>query len=160
MYKAIRQQYRPTDIDIVKEIRRLNPHIDFATHPLLGGWLKKDSMEQGEILSTVTTGVDNYPLQVLADTTPIMGLSNRSVTDMSLGGIQSTDRGFGFATEEGGVHLRRIQTDLSERRQRMKGKTKEASGKERRALFPSLKRTIRNIRTSHTEQPSHDATPE
>ncbi|GJJ12412.1 hypothetical protein Clacol_006654 [Clathrus columnatus] len=153
------RQYWPTDIDILKEVQKVNPHIDFATHPSIGGRFQKSFMEQGEALTTVTSGIDNYPLQVLADRRQLMDLPNRSVTDMSLGGIQSTNRGFDFAVEEGGVHLRRIQTNLSERRFHLRRKTKDTSGKERRALFPSLKRTIRSIRTSHTDNSSHDPTP-
>lgn len=57
---------------------------------------------------------------------------------MSLGGEQTTNRGFNFASEEGGVHLRRIQSNLSDRR--------KSRGK--KPLLSGLKRTFRNIRTS------------
>ncbi|KAG8217698.1 hypothetical protein J3R82DRAFT_5854 [Butyriboletus roseoflavus] len=39
-----------------------------------------------------------------------------SRTDMSTG-VRSVHRGFDFATEEGGVAMRRMQSNLSERRQ-------------------------------------------
>lgn len=42
-----------------------------------------------------------------------------SHTDMSTG-IRSTHRGFDFATEEGGVAMKRMQSNLSERRQSSK----------------------------------------
>jgi len=49
---------------------------------------------------------------------PGMGLGQReggSKRDMSTG-LVSVDRGFDFAVEERGVHMRRVQTNLSEKR--------------------------------------------
>lgn len=46
---------------------------------------------------------------------PSVDLRTASRNDMATG-ITSTDRGFDFATEEDGVAMRRVQTNLSERR--------------------------------------------
>lgn len=45
----------------------------------------------------------------------VMDIRRQSRTDMSTG-LVSVDRGFDFATEEHGVAMQRIQTNLSERR--------------------------------------------
>ncbi|EEB87984.1 hypothetical protein MPER_14441 [Moniliophthora perniciosa FA553] len=49
-------------------------------------------------------------------------------------GLASTDRGFDFVTEENGTAIRRIQTNLSERRRR------GVSGRGKRLWFSSLKK--------------------
>jgi hypothetical protein len=49
----------------------------------------------------------NYPLQVLGNR-GLMEVAGQSIIDMKLGGLQSTHRGFDFAAEEGGVHIRRM----------------------------------------------------
>jgi len=45
-----------------------------------------------------------------------MDIRSASRTDMATG-MTSVDRGFDFATEEGGVAMQRMQTNLSERRE-------------------------------------------
>jgi phospholipid-translocating ATPase len=99
----------------------------------------------------------NYPLQILHIGRPSMDGARRSVTDMSLGGMQTPHRGFDFASEEGGVHMRRIQSNLSERRQRTldsRGGEKNVDSHQetgvRRTLFPSLRQSVRRkMRLSH-----------
>lgn len=56
-------------------------------------------------------------------------------------GTTSVDRGFDFATEEGGVAIQRIQTNLSERRENMRArKSSIMKGKEALSHVLSLKR--------------------
>lgn len=90
------------------------------------------------------TTINAVPMQILGETRSLSYEHfNRSMTDMSLGGAQISNRGFDFAAEEGGVHLRRVQSNLSERRKSM--------GK--KPLFSGIKRTFKNIR-SPSKHPS------
>ncbi|GJJ13717.1 hypothetical protein Clacol_007973 [Clathrus columnatus] len=133
LYKYIQQVWRPTDIDILKEIQRRNPNADFASYT------SNNTMRSFDDESTLNRSTINaVPLQDLGETRSLSYTFNRSMTDMSLGGEQTTNRGFNFAAEEGGVHLRRIQSNLSERRKSM--------GKSKKPLFSTLKRTFRSIR--------------
>ncbi|KAF8507334.1 phospholipid-translocating ATPase [Hysterangium stoloniferum] len=124
--KAIRRQYWPTDIDILQEIL------------------------ESQLSSRAGSRLNSYPLQSLHNGGPLTEAASRSVTDMSLGGMQTSHRGFDFASEEGGVHMRRIQSNLSERRRRTMnsqgdGENTHSQGETglRRALFPSLSRSVR-----------------
>lgn len=68
-----------------------------------------------------------------------------SRTDMSTG-VRSVHRGFDFATEEDGVAMRRMQSNLSERRQSSrhlpldKQPTQIPKRKSSLRIFPSLRR--------------------
>ncbi|KAF8315252.1 phospholipid-translocating ATPase, partial [Clavulina sp. PMI_390] len=93
--KASRVLYTPNDIDILRIVHKLHPDIDIARHPLLGGQ------------------EDLYPLEPRSPIPRPLPPTAGSRTDMSTG-LPMTDRGFGFSTEEGGVAIRRIQTNLSE----------------------------------------------
>ncbi|KAF8514068.1 phospholipid-translocating ATPase [Gautieria morchelliformis] len=154
LFKAIQIQYWPTDIDILKEVRRSHPDLDFRDHLLLGGRNKGTetlSTADSSPSSRAPSRSHSYPLQALGNGRPSMEAAGRSVTDMSLGGVQSTHRGFDFASEEGGVHIRRMQSNLSERRVRALGAEGDKSDPRREngirhrslALFPSLRRSVR-----------------
>lgn len=72
-----------------------------------------------------------------------MDIRSASRTDMSTG-LTSVERGFDFATEEGGIAIQRIQTNLSERRQSRKPrKGSVLKGKEALTHMLSLKRLKR-----------------
>lgn len=139
LYKAMQQTWRPTDIDILKEIQKRNPHADFSGYPIISRSTNNTmpSFDDDATLNRTTT-VNAVPMQVLGETRSLSyDHPNRSMTDMSLGGERISNRGFNFAAEEGGVHLRRVQTNLSERRKSM--------GK--KPLFSGFKRTFRSIRS-------------
>ncbi|KAK4685890.1 phospholipid-translocating ATPase, partial [Tremellales sp. Uapishka_1] len=42
LYRAIRQNYLPNDIDLMRLVRTFHPEVDVETHPLLGGKLGDD----------------------------------------------------------------------------------------------------------------------
>ena len=105
-----------------------------------------------------------HPLQVLGNPRGSMETAGRSVTDMSLGGLQSTHRGFDFASEEGGVHIRRMQSNLSERRIRaldgegLKSDSRQNPIRRSLALFPSLRRSARRKKLS--QNPTTNSPPD
>ena len=162
LMKAIKSYYWPSDIDILKEIRRSHPDLDFQHHPLLGGRNKRQdttSLRESRPSSRAASRAAIYPLQALGHTGD-MEAAGRSVTDMSLGGLQSTHRGFDFASEEGGVHMRRIQSNLSDRRMRtmdpdeQRSDPRETVSRHRSlSLFPSLRRSVRRKMRSQNSKP-------
>jgi phospholipid-translocating ATPase len=107
LFKAWTFGYMPNDMDIVRWNRRLNPyrelkHVYFSSPLNLPTSMRRSTSRSRPV--SIAGSV------VTAD--PRTG----SRTDMSTG-LRSVHRGFDFATEEGGVAMRRIQSNLSERRQ-------------------------------------------
>ena len=74
----------------------------------------------------------------------------RSRTDMSTG-LVSVDRGFDFATEEHGVEMRRVQTNLSEKRSNTQQKlASQATSKEKDKKPSVLSLSKGFLRRKHT----------
>jgi len=116
--KAWKFGYMPDDIDIVRWNRKLDPQRDLGHDAYFAGPLaalrrsqsiKRPSSRPVSIASradSVATIERRPPAE------PLTG----SRTDMSTG-QRELQHGFDFTTEEGGVAMRRIQTNLSERRE-------------------------------------------
>ncbi|KAJ7481094.1 phospholipid-translocating ATPase [Mycena galericulata] len=107
--------FMPHDIDILRWIRKEEPERDIHTDAQLGGGLNLAALARApsnfsRVISRST--VDSMPRgpRMSSD------LRNASRTDMATG-VRSIYRGFDFATEEGGVAMQRMQTNLSEVRQ-------------------------------------------
>lgn len=78
---------------------------------------------------------------------PSMDVRAASRTDMSTG-LVSIDRGFDFATEENGVAMRRMQSNMSERRassRNLPRPTPSKKGKETLSQVFSLRRVRRKM---------------
>jgi len=144
--KACRVLYMPNDIDTLRIVHKQHPEIDLEHDPLLGGRWSSDGILRpyedidGTLLRprhskrASRAEEDLYPMQQRSTPRPSLQ-GNR--TDMSTG-LPITDRGFDFSTEEGGVAIRRIQTNLSEHHDPSRRK----SGTRRRVsrLIPSTLR--------------------
>ena len=77
----------------------------------------------------------------------------RSRTDLS-NGLVSVDRGFDFATEEHGVEMRRVQTNLSERRSNKRDSTTiPTKGKDTISNVLSLPRSFLRKQLSQHKTP-------
>jgi phospholipid-translocating ATPase len=123
--KAYRVLHTPNDIDILRIVHKRHPEVDLEHDPLLGGrWTSDGMLKPYEEIDRTTsrhrrrkqvprTEEDLYPMQQRPPPRPSLSGNVGSRTDMSTG-LPMTDRGFGFSTEEGGVAIRRIQTNLSE----------------------------------------------
>ena len=138
--------YHPNDIDIMRVVRKNQPQVDLATHPLIGrrwdadGTLRPLNGEDPEVQTSV------YPLQNRATASQTsIGRLTRHRTDMSTG-LVSPARGFDFSQEEGGVAIRRIQTGLSEMGGQVVGP--ETSPRRRLRLIPSSIRKTLDRRSS------------
>ncbi|KZT35488.1 phospholipid-translocating P-type ATPase [Sistotremastrum suecicum HHB10207 ss-3] len=155
--KAAKTLYAPSDIDILRTLRKTHPEIDILNHPLLGGRHK----HAGAATSAATSEEDLNRFPPPSRITP-NPLAAGSRTDMSTG-QQSVHRGFDFATEEEGVSMRRIQTNLSERQSERKHgllgghgwSSKHGHGS--RHLFPSIRRSMRR---RHSKVPSTSSPPD
>ena len=102
LWKAYMHIFRPSDLDKIRYLHKYEPDHDFT----------KDR-PQGPIL--VRPSLKRKPTNARRPFSNIFAAGSR--TDMSTG-LQTPNRGFDFATEENGVALQRIQTNLSEQQSR------------------------------------------
>jgi phospholipid-translocating ATPase len=107
--KAWKFGYNPDDIDTMRYVRKMDPSRDireeaFLKHhrPLARATSRVSRRSEAESMASV-------PVR------PSMDVRSASRTDMSTG-ERSIHRGFDFSTEEGGVAMQRMQTNISERR--------------------------------------------
>ena len=168
MYKAWKFTYNPDDIDILRWIQRRDKYTDFSKYSSTRGSkapglvaLKEGGGGEGSRTSRTSSIVS---VAAADRERPGMGSGKReggSKRDMSTG-LVSVDRGFDFAVEERGVHMRRVQTNLSERRASMRslgvggsgegarekdkegGREKDKEGKE--GGFSSFGRRLKRLR--------------
>lgn len=172
---AYRVLYRPNDIDILRIVHKETPDIDLEHDPLAGGrWSSDGVLKPYDTIGSTTAHShprrqsrreeDLYPLQ---DRRPTMGVNRNTGTrtDMSTG-LPMTDRGFDFSTEEGGVAIRRIQTNLSEQFDPATGRKRNGGGNVRRRasrfIPSSLRRSLHHPhsrRNTVTSQPSEADSP-
>lgn len=96
--------YMPTDVDVMRLLRKRDPSLDFARDPKILAMLRKRGHGTGN-------SVDGGPSAVYRQSADLRG----SRVDMATG-VRSQHHGFDFATEEHGVAMQRIQSHLSEKR--------------------------------------------
>jgi len=116
VYKAYRFGFNPDDVDILRYVRKTRPDLDIGHYVKTGSPL---AALRGPRLSSVTSHSrresTGHADSFVSLSRPSMDYRSASRTDMSTG-IRSVHRGFDFSTEENGVAIRRMQTNLSERR--------------------------------------------
>ncbi|TFK36370.1 phospholipid-translocating ATPase [Crucibulum laeve] len=131
--KAWKFGFDPDDIDIVRWMRKKDPYMDLSRFGRVGKGTTPGLVafqQQGRASSTSIVSRDSIgsmgPQFDRARTQSRLSMDARtpsrtdfvrsaSRTDMATG-LVSVDRGFDFATEENGVAMKRIQSNLSERR--------------------------------------------
>ncbi|EKM82413.1 hypothetical protein AGABI1DRAFT_117898 [Agaricus bisporus var. burnettii JB137-S8] len=137
--------FRPSDIDIIRWISLKEPDRDLsqlAPSEGVGSTLKGMLEAQASLRSTPSlVSRSGSRRSSVISIEPRLN-KNRSASRMDMAtGTTSVDRGFDFATEEGGVAIQRIQTNLSERRENMRArKSSIMKGKEALSHVLSLKR--------------------
>jgi phospholipid-translocating ATPase len=109
--------FRPNDIDILRYIRKMEPERDIAADAqpasVLATGLHLRRAPSSISRATSRSSVGSMPPP---QGRPSADLRSGSRTDMATG-LRSVHRGFDFATEENGVAMRRMQSNLSEVRQ-------------------------------------------
>lgn len=115
LFKAWKIGYNPNDLETLQYLQKKYPNQDlsrfsgFGNAPTLSALKRRTTVASRR--SSFTSNVASLGRRF---TRPSVDM-RMSRTDMSTG-IISVDRGFDFATEEDGVEMRRVQTNLSERR--------------------------------------------
>lgn len=105
--KTLRLIEFSNDIDIMRIVRARDPNIDIAHHPKLGGHFEDQELR-------ARASVESHPPRRTHSRQPTLH-SLGSRTDMSTGMRSTGNRGFDFSAEEGGVAIRRMQSNISER---------------------------------------------
>ncbi|KAG2138285.1 hypothetical protein DEU56DRAFT_886925 [Suillus clintonianus] len=141
LYRSWQLGYAPGDLEVLRYIRKTQPDLDMATlrsesersRPYASSRRRPSSRLSRASIACSST--ESFDLRRTQDP------RCASRTDMSTG-IRSVHRGFDFATEEGGVAMRRMQTNLSERRQSSRNLPSlgQVSPKRSIRLFSSLRR--------------------
>lgn len=143
--KAYKFGFAPDDFAILRYIRKTNPSFDFTQSNVFiddegnAGLkaMRRQPSEQSIGLERRTTRSSMPDAASMRSGRQPSNVDPRSAsrTDMSTG-IRSVHRGFDFATEEHGVAMQRIQTNLSSRRNlalaQDDDETEGAGGKEKR----------------------------
>jgi len=155
LYRAWQTGYAPGDLELLRYIRKTQPDLDMATalRPDRGGATPRSSLSRWRPSLRVARPVSissapscNPAMNCSVDTLSLDTRRNPvSRTDMCTG-ARTVHRGFDFATEEGGVAMRRMQSNLSERRQSNRHlplSVQPPQSPKRKAslrIFPSLRR--------------------
>lgn len=140
--------FTPDDLDIMRWANKINPDRDYAKEAYLHNGLaalRRSSSRNGDAegsasnLSLHTT--DSYRRRsALPGPQQSTASFSASRTDMSTG-IRSVHHGFDFSAEEGGPAMRRMQSNLSERRgDSQLGVPKAKSGSKRSRVLSLIKR--------------------
>lgn len=114
--KAWKYNYSPDDLDMVRWIRKTDPSYDLSYYAHHNTGIGLAALKRRpSSASRRTSPMESVVTLEQRFGRPSIDARMASRTDMSTG-LVSVHRGFDFATEEGGVEMRRIQTNLSERR--------------------------------------------
>jgi phospholipid-translocating ATPase len=130
IYKALKMGYFPDDLDILRYNQKRSPHRNLAHDAYLGNRLAQLKRSTSRI--SRASGAEGRPS---------MDARMASRTDMSTG-MRSVHRGFDFITEEDGIAIRRMQTNLSERH------LEQSHRKRSTTLLRSLRQSMRRKRSN------------
>ncbi|KAJ7744516.1 phospholipid-translocating ATPase [Mycena maculata] len=143
--KAWNFGYNPNDIDILRWMQEKEPHRDLRTEVHLRGLgaLKRPrpSSVAASMASRRASRVGSI-VTLDAPRGPSIDVRSASRTDLATG-IVSVDRGFDFAIEEHGVAMRRMQSNLSEKRMSDRNLVLPGSGRAKGKLSLKLKSLTR-----------------
>ncbi|KAJ7904440.1 phospholipid-translocating ATPase [Mycena olivaceomarginata] len=151
--KAWNFGYNPNDIDILRWIAEKEPHRDLRHDAFRGRSLA--AMRRSRPTSLAASHASRRTSRtgsVMTLDPPRMSVDFRSASQMDMAtGMVSRDRGFDFATEENGVAMRRMQSNLSERRTSNRNLAVPNDGKTKGklSLRKGLKSLTRRRVTSH-----------
>lgn len=126
--KAWKFGFAPDDIDILRWIHKMEPHRNVARDSRLMGGLS--ALKRPQYAASRASRGESIGDVSFDPRRPSFEQRSASRTDMATG-VRSIHRGFDFATEENGVAMRRMQTNLSERRQSSRNLTLPSDGRRR-----------------------------
>lgn len=154
LYKSYKFIFNPNDLDILRWAKKIDPNRDFSKDARMGGQLDhlKPPPRSG-ISSALGSTVPSRRSTFDGERQAAPSLRTASRTDMSTG-LRSTHRGFGFAVEEGGPAMRRLQSNLSAPRPSESSLHQGLGATTKQKLsFASLRKSLkkRRPRTTSTE---------
>jgi len=135
LYRAVQLGYDPGDLETLRYLKRMNPNLDLASlrEQDRAGLFRTSTWEPRRSTSRASRRMSSRlsrPVSIRSRQSYIEGGDNMSIrsrsrtpidprrasrVDMATGAT-SVHRGFDFSTEEGGVAIQRIQSNLSEKR--------------------------------------------
>jgi phospholipid-translocating ATPase len=118
LYKAWKFGYNAGDLETFQLLQKIYPNRDLSAFSRQGpehGLIAPEQVSQLALPrhESRPSSVQSHRRRFTGR--PSLDVRSGSRTDMATGTL-SADHGFGFATEEHGVEMRRVQTNLSERR--------------------------------------------
>jgi len=139
--KAWKFGFAPDDLDIMRWIHKMEPDRDIVSSARGAGGLSALKRTPAESVGSL-------------EVRPLPDPRSSSRTDMATG-VRSVHRGFDFATEENGVAMRRMQSNLSERRQSSRNLVPEPRAHRKGSLSRvfSLRRALNKKKST---PPSHN----
>jgi len=114
LFKAWKIGYNPNDLDTFQYLQKKYPNQDLSRFSGFGDAPTFSALRRRNTGASRRSSHSNVASLARRFTRPSVD-RRMSRTDMSTG-LVSVDRGFDFTTEEDGVEMRRVQTNLSERR--------------------------------------------
>ncbi|KAK7034734.1 hypothetical protein VNI00_012141 [Paramarasmius palmivorus] len=149
MFRAYKSAYAPTDIELVRFIQAKERGRDLRALTSQQGDIGLLEMKRPRRASRVSSvGSRRSSMNITGAGAPLARSASR--VDMSTG-LTSTDRGFDFATEEHGTAIRRLQSNLSQRRRRVRNRVLDSgdgtTGRSKKFWFSSLKRGFKEKRS-------------
>lgn len=156
VYKSYNFIFNPNDLEILRWAKKVDPHRDFAREAHTGGQLSRLKPSTRSGVSSVMGSAAPSRSTFDGERPGAPQLRTASRTDMSTG-LRSTHRGFGFAVEEGGPAIRRLQSNLSAPRpsQTSLSHGLGATAKQKMS-FASLRNPLKKRRPRTTSTEGHD----
>lgn len=157
LYRAYRFIFNPNDFDIMRWAKKLDPNRDFSRDAHAGGRLNhlKPPQRSG-VSSALESAAPSRRSTFEGERQGAQSLRTASRTDMSTG-LRSTHRGFGFAVEEGGPAMRRLQSNLSAPRPSQTSLHNGLGATAKQKLsFASLRKSLKKRRPRTTSTEDHD----
>lgn len=148
--KAWRFGFAPDDISTLRWIHKKEPHRDVARDAQLGGRLAALKRPASIVSRSSTADLSLDPRRPTPD--------NRSAsrTDMATG-LRQVHRGFNFSTEENGVAMQRMQSNLTERRQSSRNLSAPAQTSRRGSLVHHVLSIPKSLRKKRPSTPPEDS---
>ena len=159
IYKSYKFIFNPNDLDIMRWVKKIDPNRDFSKDAYVGGQL--DHLRpppRSGVSSALGSAAPSRRSTFDVERQGAPSLRTASRTDMSTG-LRSTHRGFGFAVEEGGPAMRRLQSDLSAPRPSQSSLHHGLGAATKQKLsFASLRKSLKKRRpnTTSTEGQERD----
>ncbi|CAA7271006.1 unnamed protein product [Cyclocybe aegerita] len=150
LWKAWKFGFNPGDLEIFQLLQKKYPDRDLSSFSRPRQPLSNPSGSQGQSLMasrrSSVTSLGRRPIR------PSVDVRSPSRTDMATG-ITSVDRGFDFATEEHGVEMQRVKSNLSERKMNKRKWASRTPSSKGKSALSSLSRAFSRKPTSPPTKP-------